>query len=86
MGMLDKTRKKAEQAQKEFLAKLGDFYTNADTLKPDTADQETYDKLIQAVSEATEKNESIAAFEARVKTLGGEAVKLAKSLGFIAIA
>jgi hypothetical protein len=86
MGMLDKTRKDAEKAQNEFKAKLDDFYSKADALKPDTADPAVYDKLIKAVAEATAKNESIAAFESRVKELGGEAVKLAKSLGLIAIA
>jgi hypothetical protein len=86
MGMLDKTRKDAMKAQKEFKARLDDFYSKADSLKPDTADQADYDKLIEAVSEATAKNESIAAFETRVKGLGGEAMKLAKSLGLIAVA
>lgn len=86
MGMLNKTKAAAEKAQKEFSEKLKSAYSNADNLKPDTADSATYDKLIFAVKEATEKNESIAAFEVRVKALGSGAVALAKTLGLLSVA
>lgn len=86
MGMLDKTKEAAEKAQKEFSAKLKSVYSNADSLKPETADSATYDKLIAAVAEATAKNESIAAFEGRVKALGSGVVALAKTLGLLPVA
>ncbi len=51
---------------------------------PETGDQETYDQLVTAVREATAKNESIAAFENRIKQLGSTAVSLAKTIGVLA--
>lgn len=47
-------------------------------LKPKITDKETYDKLIKAVKESTDKNESLAQLEARLKTLGKTAIKVSK--------
>lgn len=86
MAMLNKTKIEAEKAQKAFSEKLNNFYTKAGELRPATADKALYDKLIEAVSQATAKNESIAAFETRIKALGTGVVALAKTLGLVSIA
>ena len=54
--------------------------TNLEDVKPVLADKEAFEKLLQAVAESTARNESVAAFQARVKALGTNAVKLAKML------
>ena len=48
---------------------------------PEITDAETYNKLIKAVQEASQHNESIAAFKSRVEALGSAAVTLAKTVG-----
>jgi transposase len=49
-----------------------------ESLKPKITDKGTYDKLIDAVKESTDKNESLAQLETRLKTLGTTAIKVAK--------
>ncbi len=51
---------------------------------PDTTDQETYDKLIAAVKQATAQNMTIAQFEQTVRNLGEKAVSLAGTLAKMA--
>jgi len=55
-----------------------------DELKPKTADEETYKKLIKVIEQATSKNESIATLKARVKKLGDSAISLFKEMANIA--
>jgi hypothetical protein len=51
-----------------------------DALRPQVDDQQTYDRLIEQVSQATESNENLAQLKARVETLGQEGWKLAKKI------
>jgi hypothetical protein len=49
-----------------------------ESLKPKITDKETYDKLIAAVKESKDNNESLAQLGARLKTLGATAIKVGK--------
>lgn len=53
-------------------------------LKPETADDETYQKLIAVVQEATARNHSIATLKQNVQNLGEGAVELFKTMAAIA--
>lgn len=53
-------------------------------LKPKTADEATYQKLIALVQDATRKNESIATLRANVQQLGGSAVALLNDMAKLA--
>jgi hypothetical protein len=71
--------KETDELLSEELDALKDA-TAADmeSLKPKITDKKIYDKLIDAVKESTDKNESLAQLEARLKTLGTTAIKVAK--------
>ena len=51
-----------------------------DALKPKVADQETYDRLIAAVGEATARNESVAALRERLQQVGAKAAGVARQI------
>ena len=81
------SEKSAEEARAlldEEIKKVMDEVTRIDELKPDTADQETYNKLTQVVQEATSKNHSIATLKENVEKLGQGAVSLFKEMARIA--
>jgi hypothetical protein len=46
-------------------------------------DAATFDKLLQASRQSSSKNESVAQLQARIKTLGEGAVKLAKTVAVL---
>ncbi len=80
---LEKQSEDAAKETDEMLSEELDALKNATaadmaSLKPKITDKETYDKLIDAVKESTDKNESLAQLEARLKTLGTTAIKVAK--------
>ncbi len=50
------------------------------SLKPKIGDKAAFDKLVEAVQASTDKNESVAAFQARLKSLGDDVVKVAKTV------
>jgi uncharacterized iron-regulated protein len=76
-GAADET----DEALKAELNKLKAMTrTDLENLRPRVTDQETYDKLIAVVKEATEKNEDISQLVTRVKSLGNAAVSLAKKI------
>ena len=79
-----KSAEKAKALLDEELKKVMDEVTRIDELKPDTADQETYDKLTEIVQEATSKNHSIATLKENVEELGKGAVSLFKEIAEIA--
>ena len=54
-----------------------------ETLKPQISDQESYEKLIAEVHEATRKNENIAQLKTRLETLGGNVMRVAKKVYFL---
>lgn len=53
-------------------------------LRPKTADEATYQKLIAFVQDATRKNESVATLRANVQKLGGSAVALLNGMAKLA--
>jgi hypothetical protein len=80
---LEKQSEDAAKETDEMLSEELDTLKNAtaadmERLKPKIKDKETYDKLIDAVKESNDKNESRAQLEARVKTLSTTAIKVAK--------
>ena len=80
---LEKQSEEAAKETDEMLSEELDALKNAtaadlERLKPKITDKETYDKLIDAVKESTNKNESLAQLAARLKTLGATAIKIGK--------
>ncbi|NIV96578.1 hypothetical protein GWN42_28290 [candidate division KSB1 bacterium] len=69
-----------ELLEDELLALRDATKTDLDALRPQVTDKETYDKLIAAVNEATQRNESIAQLKSRIENLGEAAVKTFKEV------
>jgi len=69
----------AELADREA-SLLADTTIDWDALKPAGTDQATYDKLMKAVKEAQQRNETVAQIKQTITSLGTEAVALAKKL------
>jgi hypothetical protein len=80
----EKSAEKARTLLDQEIKNVMDEVDRIDELKPDTADQETYDRLIQVVHEATSKNHSIATLKKNVEKLGQGAVSLLKEMAEIA--
>ena len=80
----EKSSEKARALLDEEIKNVMDEVARIDELKPDTADQEAYDKLTQVVQEATSKNHSIATLKGNVEKLGKGAVSLFKKMAEIA--
>ena len=71
----------ADELLKEELTALRNaMTTDLEALRPQVTDKETYDQLIAVVKEATQRNESIAQLESRIKNLGTAAVKTFKEV------
>ncbi len=51
-----------------------------ESLRPQISDKESYEKLIAEVHKATRKNENIAQLKARLETLGGNVMRVAKKV------
>ena len=49
-------------------------------LRPQISDEESFNKLIDAVQAATQRNESIAQLKSRIFTLGEDVIKVAKEV------
>lgn len=62
------------------LTLLANTSLNWEQLKPDNVDEDTYSGLIQAVSDATARNESILQLKSRIMALGSGAIELAKTI------
>jgi len=84
---LDQLRKASEESASQARELLDsevksvmDVITRISELKPSTTDEETYEKLINIVSKATDNNESIATLKENVKKLGSTAVSLFKEI------
>ena len=80
---LEKQSEDAAKETDEMLSAELDALKNAtaadmERLMPKITDKEIYDKLIDAVKESTDKNESLAQLEVRLKKLGTRAIKVAK--------
>lgn len=81
-----KSAAKARAVLDEDVKAVMDEVARIEELKPDTADQETYDKIIKIVQEATDKNLSIATLKENIEKLGEGAVALFKEMAGIATA
>lgn len=80
---LEQQSEEAAKETDELLSKELDALRNAtaadmESLKPKITDKETYDKLIDAVKQSTDNNESLAQLETRLKTIGTAVIKVAK--------
>lgn len=82
MGKLSKkTKEKVDEILKEDeLSLLLDTQIDLDSLRPQVSDQESFNKLIEAVQTATNQNESIAQLRERVVGLGEGVVKIGKEV------
>ena len=78
----ENAEKKADAETKSQLDDIANEINQLKTIIRDLKlnDKQTYDKLVQAVAEATKRNESIAAIKGRLKTLGEVGMNLAGSL------
>jgi DNA anti-recombination protein RmuC len=77
----DEAVKETDEALKKQLDNLKAMLkTDVEKLRPATTDQETYDKLIAVVKEATEHNENIGQIVTRLKGLAQGATALAKKI------
>jgi 3-methyladenine DNA glycosylase/8-oxoguanine DNA glycosylase len=71
---------KARQLLDEEVKCIMDRVARIDELKPITTDDETFKKLINIVTEANNRNESIATVKENVSKLGGSAVATFKEM------
>jgi len=75
------TAAKVNEALASEEAKLiRDSSSQLENLKPRVSDPAAYEKLIKAVAESTQCNESVAAFKERVSKLGEGVMKVAKEV------
>jgi hypothetical protein len=88
---LDELRRASEESAKKARELLDaevkyvmDNVERIGELKPKTADEDTYNRLVKEVTEATNKNEGIATLKENVKKLGDSAVSLFKEMADIA--
>jgi hypothetical protein len=82
MGDLGKKVKKEtdEALQDEELKLLVETTVDWESLRPQIADQATYDTFIDAVKAATAQNESVAQFKTRITALGSEGLAVARKV------
>jgi hypothetical protein len=82
MGKLSKkARKKADEALKEEEgAVLLRTQVDLESLRPRISDEESFNKLIEAVNASSLLNESIAALGQRINSLGEGVVKVAREV------
>jgi len=76
----DAASKLLDQSLRQVMANID----RLDELKPRTADEATFQRLIAVVRESTARNESIAQLHARVAKLGERAVGLLHQMAKIA--
>ncbi len=82
MGELaDQTAMKVNQmlADRE-LQLLKNTGVNMNKLRPQISDEASFNKLMEAVQAATQRNESIAELKSRIFTLGEGVIKVAKEV------
>ena len=82
MGELaDQTEMKVNQMLSDReLQILKNTGVNWNKLRPQISDEESFNKLIDAVQVATQKNESIAELKNRIFNLGESVIKVAKEV------
>ena len=79
-----RSAKKARGLLDDEISAVMEEVSRIGELKPQTADEETYKKLIEVVQEATAKNLSIAKLKENVTKLGEGAVALFKEIAEVA--
>ena len=80
----EKSAEKARELLDAEIEAIMDNVARIDELKPTTADAETYNRLVEVVKGATNRNESTATLKENVKKLGSSAVSLFKEMAAIA--
>jgi len=76
-----KTRKKTDELLKDEEAELlASTAVDLEGLKPQIGDKASFDALIKAVNESTERNESIAQLKQRLTDLGAGVLAVAKEV------
>jgi hypothetical protein len=88
MSLKDDLLKASKKSIDETNALLADDYntliqatkSDLDALRPKVNDQETYDKIIAIVNNATENNLALADVQQRLQSLGAGAVQMAKEV------
>jgi uncharacterized coiled-coil DUF342 family protein len=80
----EKSAAKAKALLDEEVKTIMNEVMRIDELKPQTADQETYDKIIKVVQEANNKNYSVAMLKENIEKLGEGAISLFKEMASIA--
>ena len=80
----EKSAEKARELLDAEVKTVMDEVAKLDKLKPKTADEEAYNRLVNVISEATKRNESIATLKENVEKLGKSAVTLFKEMAKIA--
>ena len=79
--MIGDSKDKAEDRLAELQQHWSDTTSKVRDFVPETSSTEDYNKLVAAVNEATRKNETIAKFRDRLKSLGSDVLALAKNIG-----
>lgn len=81
------SRQRADELLAEELQALKDATaSDLESLRPQITDEETYDRLIAAVEEASRRNESLAQLKTRLEALGSTAVNVGKKAAKLLIA
>ena len=77
----DESVQKADEILEDDLKKLKQrTSTDLDALRPKVSDKASYDKLIEAVQEATKKNKNLAALKSGIEKLGPAVKKVFKEV------
>jgi len=83
-GMGDLSKSTAQQTNEALkdqeLELLAETTADWDKMRPQIADQATYDALIREVQAATAQNESIAQLRGRIEALGTQGMAVAKKV------
>lgn len=80
----DESARKARELLDLDVKTVVDEIARINELKPETANEEIYNKLVEVITEATNKNESIAILKENVEKLGDSAVSIFKEMAGIA--
>ena len=74
-----RSRQRADELLEDELQALQNATrTDLENLRPNITDEETYNKLIAAVEEATRRNEDLAQLKARLEKLGSTAISVVR--------
>lgn len=89
MGMRDRARESAERTNQRLAEKERELISQTtidwDAMKPQIGSESDYQRLMDAVQQSTDRNETVGAVIQRLEALGSEGIALAKKVrGIIA--